>query len=32
MGHSLDVHLASYSRFMNKKLAKNFDQEKIEVN
>ena len=32
MGHSLDVHLASYARFMTKELAKNFDQEKIEVN
>ena len=32
MGHSLDVHLASYSRFMTKELAKNFDQEKVEVN
>ena len=32
MGHSLDVHLASYARFMTKELAKNFDQEKVEVN
>ena len=32
MGHSLDVHLGSYSRFMTKELAKNFDQEKVEVN
>ena len=32
MGHSLDVHLASYAQFMTKELAKNFDQEKVEVN
>ena len=32
MGHSLDVHLAYYARFMTKELAKNFDKEKIEVN
>ena len=30
MGHSLDVHLISYSRFMTKELAANFDQEFIE--
>ena len=32
MGHSLDFHLASYSRFMTKELGKNFDQEKVEIN
>ena len=32
IGNSLDDHLGSYSRFMTKELAKNFDQEKIEVN
>ena len=32
MGHSLDVHLTSYARFMTKELAKNFDQEKVEIN
>ena len=32
MDHSLDIHLASYARFMIKELAKNFDQEKVEVN
>ena len=31
MGHSLDVHLASYARFMTKELAKNFDQETVKV-
>ncbi|WP_245151618.1 integrase [Prochlorococcus marinus] len=31
MGHSLDVHLSSYSRFMTKELAKNFDQETVKV-
>ena len=31
MGHSLDVHLASYSRFMTKELAKNFDQETVKA-
>ena len=32
MGHLLDFNLASYSRFMTKELAKNFDQEKVDVN
>ncbi len=31
MGHSLDVQIASYARFMTKELAKNFDQGKVEV-
>ena len=31
MGHSLDVHLASYARFMTKELAKNFDQETVKA-
>ena len=31
MGHSLDVHLISYARFMTKELASNFDQELIEA-
>ena len=31
MGHSLDVHLGSYSRFMTKELAKNFDQETVKA-
>ena len=30
MGHSLDVHLISYSRFLTKELAANFDQEFVE--
>ena len=31
MGHTLDVHLQSYARFMTKELAQNFDQELAEV-
>ena len=27
MGHTLNVHLKSYARFMTKELAQNFDQE-----
>ena len=31
MGHTLDVHLQSYARFMTKELAENFDKELVEV-
>ena len=31
MGHTLDVHLQSYARFMTKELAQNFDKELAEV-
>ena len=31
MGHTLDVHLKSYARFMTKELAENFDKELVEV-
>ena len=31
MGHTLDVHLKSYARFMTKELAENFDQEILET-
>ena len=31
MGHTLDVHLKSYARFMTKELAQNFDKELVEA-
>ena len=31
MGHTLDVHLKSYARFMSKELAQNFDKELVEA-
>ena len=31
MGHTLDVHLKSYARFMTKELAENFDKELVEI-